>query len=60
MSPQDPAFLYLALILPSLFALTLIIEGLSKILKNEPGWVSLIFGLAFLVIVIGTYFFFLK
>lgn len=60
MNPADPAFVYMALVLPSLFALTLIIEGLHKLLRNEPGWISLFFGLTFLGLVIGAYFFYLK
>lgn len=60
MNPADPAFVYMALVLPSLFSLTLIIEGLHKLLRNEPGWISLFLGLTFLGLVIGAYFFYLK
>lgn len=60
MSPQDPGFIYLALVLPSLFALTLIVEGLHKLLRQESGWVSLIFGLIFLSIAIAAYLFLLR
>ena len=60
MSPTEPEFLYIALILPSLFALTLIVEGLHKLLQKESGWASLGFGIAFLLIILGTYFFVLR
>lgn len=57
MNAADPAFLYLALILPSLFSLTLIAEGIHKILQKQSGWVSLTLGIFFLLTVIGAYFF---
>ena len=58
METTDPQFFYLALILPSLFGLTLIGEGLNKVLKNEnQGLVSLIIGLLFVCLVVFIYFF---
>lgn len=59
MNPKDPQFLYLVLILPTLFGLTLIGEGLNKILKSEgAGWVSVLFGILFIGVVIFAYWFF--
>lgn len=60
MNLNQPEFIYVALVLPSLFALTLVVEGLHKILRQESGWTSLFFGLVFLLIILGTYFFVLK
>jgi len=60
MQLNDPAIFYLALVLPGLFALTLIIEGVNKILRDEPGWVALCFGVFFLFIIILAYFFLLR
>ena len=58
METTDPQFLYLALILPSLFGLTLIGEGLNKVLKNEnQGLASLMIGLLFICLVVFIYFF---
>ena len=58
MNPTDPQFLYIVLILPSLFGLTLVGEGLNKVLKDEmQGIVSLIIGVLFIGIVIFAYFF---
>ncbi len=58
METTDPQFLYLALVLPSLFGLTLIGEGLNKVLKNEnQGLISLIIGLLFICLVVFIYFF---
>ena len=59
MKPNDPQFLYMILILPSLFGLTLVGEGLNKILKEErAGWTSIIFGVLFIVVVVFSYLFF--
>jgi hypothetical protein len=58
MEITDPQFLYIVLILPSLFGLTLIGEGLNKILKSEfAGFISLIFGILFIGVVIFYYLF---
>ena len=57
MSANDPQFLYMILVLPSLFGLTLVGEGIHKVVNDEimPGMVSVIFGLAFIGIVIFAY-----
>lgn len=60
MPTDDPAIFYLALILPGLFALTLILEGVNKILRDEPGWISIAFGVAFVLFIIIAYFFLLR
>ncbi|MCJ7804260.1 hypothetical protein MUP35_00795 [Patescibacteria group bacterium] len=47
------------LILPTLFGLTLVGEGLNKILKDEKaGWASVTFGFLFIVVVVFAYWFF--
>lgn len=59
MKPTDPQFLYMILVLPTLFGLTLIGEGLNKVLKEETaGWLSIIFGVLFIGVVIFAYIFF--
>jgi hypothetical protein len=59
MLPQDPQFLYMILVLPSLFGLTLVGDGLNKMIHEETGGVvSVVFGLVFIGIVIFTYIFF--
>ena len=58
MNPTDPQFLYMVLILPSLFGLTLVGEGLNKILKDErAGWVSIFAGAIFILLVVVAYVF---
>lgn len=47
------------LILPSLFGLTLIGEGLHKIANEEwSGLISVLFGVAFIAVVVFAYLFF--
>lgn len=59
MSPSDPQFLYMILVLPSLFGLTLIGEGLNKVIHEErSGLISIVFGLMFIGVVIFAFFFF--
>ncbi|OGV89808.1 hypothetical protein A2Z41_03450 [Microgenomates group bacterium RBG_19FT_COMBO_39_10] len=59
MSPTEPQFLYMMLILPSLFGLTLIGEGIVKIYREEvQGWISIVFGGFFILLTIIVYFYF--
>jgi hypothetical protein len=58
MSPQDPQVLYIVLILPTLFGLTLIGEGLNKVLNSKMvGWLSISFGFLFVLVVFFAYLF---
>ena len=59
MIPQDPQFLYMILVLPSLFGLTLVGDGLNKMVHEEGGGaISIVFGLIFIGVVIFAYIFF--
>lgn len=59
MTTADPQFLYMILVLPSLFGLTLLGEGLNKVIHEEWGGViSIIFGLMFIGAVIFAFVFF--
>lgn len=55
----QPEFIYATLVLPCLFALTLIAEGTIKVFKYGTGWVAIGTGSAFLLIIVGVYFFML-
>ena len=60
MEATDSQVLYVALVLPTLFGLTLVAEGLNKIIKKEnQGLIAIITGFAFIVLVFFAYFFFL-
>lgn len=59
MSASDPQFLYMILVLPSLFGLTLVGDGLNKVVHEESGgFVSIIFGIIFIGVVVFAYIFF--
>ncbi len=59
MSTSDPQFLYMILVLPSLFGLTLVGDGLNKVIHDESGgYISILFGFVFIGVVIFAYFFF--
>lgn len=56
---DSPQFLYMILILPSLFGLTLVGDGINKLFHEESqGVINVVFGLVFIGVVIFAYFFF--
>ena len=59
MLANNPQFLYMILLLPGLFGLVLLGEGMNKIIHSEwQGLVTLVFGIAFIGFVIFSYLFF--
>lgn len=53
----DTTFLLMILVLPSLFGLSLIGEGVNKVMNYDPrGWVSVVAGGGFIVVIILAYF----
>lgn len=59
MSTSDPQFLYMILIMPSLFGLTLVGEGLNKVFHEEwSGLISVVTGTCFMGLVVFAYLFF--
>ena len=59
MSINDPQFYYIFLIIPSLFGITLLGEGIYKISKEEwNGLVNIVFGLICVAFVVISYFMF--
>jgi hypothetical protein len=59
MSTTDPQFLYMILVLPSVFGLTLIGDGFNKVIKQESGGIlGIIFGFVFIGMVVFAYLFF--
>ncbi len=53
----DSSYLMMLLVLPSLFGLTLIGEGVNKVMNYEPrGWINVSIGAIFVVIIIVGYF----
>ena len=59
MSPSDPQFIYIVLLLPAMFGVTMVGDGLNKLFhKNDSGYVTLVFGLLFFLLVFFGYIFF--
>ncbi|MBU0997975.1 hypothetical protein KJ570_00300 [Patescibacteria group bacterium] len=59
MSINDPQFYYIFLVLPSIFGITLIGEGIYKVSKEKwNGLVNIVLGLIFIAFVIVSYFMF--
>jgi hypothetical protein len=57
MNPTDPQFIYMVLVLPSLFGLTLVGEGMYKIMHAQlVGFVSMVMGMGFMGAVVAAYF----
>jgi len=53
----DTSLLMILFILPSLFGFTLIGEGVSKIMNyDNRGWVGVLIGAVFVVVIITAYF----
>lgn len=53
----DAQFFYMMLALPTLFGLTLVGEGIYKMINYQPGWVSMCLGVIFLAIVAFGFFY---
>ncbi len=52
---------YAFLIIPSFFALMVVIQGIEKITKRESeGYVALGFGILFFILIIAAYFLFIR
>lgn len=54
---SDPPLLYITLILPSIFSLTLILEGIYKFMEKKSGWIPLFLGSLFILVTVAGYFF---
>ncbi len=52
---------YAFLIIPSLFALVVVVQGFEKVSKSEPdGWVGVGFGIFFMMLIAAAYFMFIQ
>jgi len=59
MNPSDPQFLYIILVLPALFGITLVGDGIYKLIhENTSGTITLVFGFLFFALVVFGYIFF--
>ena len=57
MNYNDTSFLLMLFVLPSLFGLTLIGEGVNKVMNyDNHGWINISLGSLFVIIIIIAYF----
>ena len=61
MNLSGPGITYLLMVIPTLFALVVVGQGIYKISKEESdGGIVLSFGVIFLIVVVAAYFLFIK
>jgi len=61
MSLSGAGVTYAFMIVPSLFALIVVIQGIDKISHNRPdGYVALGFGIVFFILIAAAYFLFIR
>ena len=54
---NESSFLFMVFVLPTLFGLTLLGEGISKVMNYNPrGWIGIVVGCGFLGILIVAFF----
>ncbi|MBI5620664.1 hypothetical protein HY949_02725 [Candidatus Gottesmanbacteria bacterium] len=61
MNLSGPGITYLLMVIPTLFALVVVGQGIYKISKEDSdGGLVLTFGIIFLIVVVGAYFLYIK
>lgn len=61
MNLSGPGITYLLMVIPTLFALVVVGQGVYKVIREErDGVVVLSFGVTFLLVVVVFYFFFIR
>ena len=57
----DSGIVYAFLIVPSLFAFIVLIQGIDRAMHNKPdGYVGVGFGILFVIMIIAAYFLFIR
>lgn len=58
---SGPGVVYALMIIPTLFVLVVILQGIEKVVKHEPdGKVAIVFGILFLILIVAAYFLYIK
>jgi len=58
---SDSGIIYAFLIIPSLFALVVLIQGIEKLVHdNKEGYVAIGFGIFFIVLIAAAYILFIR
>lgn len=61
MDLSGPGITYLLMVIPTLFAIAVIAQGVYKLANDqEDGKIVLIFGIVFLLLIAAAYFFFIR
>jgi hypothetical protein len=61
MNLSSPGVTYAFMLIPSMFALVVVIQGIDKITHNKPdGYVALGFGIVFCILIAAAYFLFIR
>lgn len=57
MKADDPQLIYMVLVLPCLFGLTLVGEGVYKLTQERQiGWFNIVMGVVFILVVVAAFF----
>ncbi len=55
---KGPGVSYILLVIPTLLALTVLVQGINKLRRKDKGGATILgFGIAFVLLVVGVYFF---
>jgi hypothetical protein len=58
---SGPGVVYALMIIPSLFVVVVILQGIEKMVKHEPdGKIAIGFGILFLILIVAAYFLYIK
>ncbi len=58
---SDSGIIYAFLIIPSLFALVVLLQGIEKIIhSNKEGYVAFGFGVFFIILIVASYYLFIR
>ncbi|OGG12020.1 hypothetical protein A2Z00_03225 [Candidatus Gottesmanbacteria bacterium RBG_13_45_10] len=61
MNFSGPGLTYVFLVIPSIFALVVVLQGIEKLTRNDKeGWVALGFGVLFIILIAAAYFLFIR
>ena len=58
---SDSGIIYVFLVIPSLFALVVLLQGIEKLVhKNKEGYVAIGFGILFIALIVAAYVLFIQ
>lgn len=58
---SDSGIIYAFLVIPSLFALVVLLQGIEKLMKHDKeGYIAVGFGIFFILLIVFCYYFFIR